>query len=135
MTNLAQTTTTEYPSATSTFYAACATANVVNSYDGFPLDRLAADWYSKNLTIIRSDWSEVTNATACCNRAATEPDAIFYKYDGLCEVFLADEPRYGYNASGKINVEVLYEPRERGWWGPTYGNGPRGSISFSSLWL
>lgn len=40
----------------------------------------------------------------------------------------------GYNAS-KIDVEVLYEPRERGYWGVTVGNGPRGSVSFSSLWV
>lgn len=130
-----QTTTTLYPSSTTTSYAACATNNIVDTYDGFPLDRLAADWYSKNLTIIRSDWSDITNATACCATAAAQPNAIFFKYDGICEVFVDDRIADWTNTSAKINVEVLYEPRERGWWGPTFGNGPRGSISFSSLWL
>ncbi|KAH6644771.1 hypothetical protein C7974DRAFT_408424 [Boeremia exigua] len=134
-TNTETTTTTEYPSSTTSVYAACATDNVVNSYNDYPLYRLADDWYSKNLTIIRSDWSEITNATACCGVAATEPNAIFFKYDGQCEVFLAEDVGYGHNASEKIDVEMLYEPRENGWWGPTVGNGPRGSISFSSLWL
>lgn len=99
------------------------------------MNNLADDWYSKNLTIIRSDWSEITNASACCANASQYSNAIFFKYDGTCEVFLDDHADFGYNASGKINVEVLYEPRERGWWGLTVGNGPRGSISFSSLWL
>jgi hypothetical protein len=100
------------------------------------LNNLAEDWYSKNstVTVIRSDWWEFQNATACCNNASQYSNAIFYKYDGTCEVFL-DDARTGYNASGKIDVEVWYEPRERGWWGLTVGNGPRGSISFSSLWL
>ncbi|KAJ8116894.1 hypothetical protein OPT61_g1783 [Boeremia exigua] len=134
-TNIKTITTTVYPSETTSVYAACATNNVIDSYNKFPLVRLASDWYSKNLTIIRSDWSDVTNATACCNTAAAEPNAIFFKYDGNCEVFLAGDAEYGVNASAKINVEVLYEPTERGWWGSSFGNGPRGSISFSSLWL
>lgn len=130
-----QTTTTEYPSKTTSVYAACATDNIIDTYKGFPLNNLADDWYNKNYTIIRSDWSESTNATSCCATAAKNPNAIFYKYDGLCEVFVDDQAADGYNASAKIDVQVLYEPRERGWWGPTVGNGPRGSISFASLWL
>ncbi|KAF1927073.1 uncharacterized protein M421DRAFT_181353 [Didymella exigua CBS 183.55] len=131
------TTTTEYPSSTTTEYAACATDNVIDTYEGFPLNNLAKDWYSKNstVTVIRSSWWEFQNVTACCNNASQYSNAIFYKYDGTCEVFLDDHTNTRYNASGKIDVEVWYEPRERGWWGPSVGNGPRGSISFSSLWL
>ncbi|KAF9695665.1 hypothetical protein EKO04_006574 [Ascochyta lentis] len=134
-TNVETTTTTDYPSSTTSVYAACATDNVVDTYKGWPLNSLADDWYSKNLTIIRLDWSDNTNATACCATAAANPNAIFFKYDGVCEVFVDDRTETGYNASAKIDVSVLYEPRERGWWGMTVGNGPRGSVSFSSLWV
>ncbi|KAF1348346.1 hypothetical protein EJ07DRAFT_160151 [Lizonia empirigonia] len=91
--------------------------------------------YETNYTVIRSDWSDVNNATACCDTAAANPDAIFFKYDGICEVFVDGRAAGGYNSSAKLDVLVLYEPRERGWWGLTVGNGPRGSINFSSLWL
>jgi len=133
--NQPQTTTTEFPSSTTTFYAACATNNIIDTYDKYPLDRLAADWHSKNLTILRSDRSEVTNATACCATAARNADTIFFKYDGICEVFIDDRVADWSDTSAKINVEVLFEPRERGWWGVAVGNGPRGKISFSSLWV
>lgn len=120
---------------TTTFYAACGTDNIVDTFDKYPLDRLADDWYSKNLTILRPDYLEVGNATACCNVAARNPDAIFFKYDGQCEVFVDDRVADWSNTSAKINVEVLFEPRERGWWGPSFGNGARGSVRFSSLWV
>ncbi|OSS48577.1 hypothetical protein B5807_07081 [Epicoccum nigrum] len=41
--NQPQTTTTEFPSSTTTFYAACATNNIIDTYNKYPLDRLAAD--------------------------------------------------------------------------------------------
>lgn len=126
-----------YPSSTTTEYAACATDNVIDTYKDFPLNNLAENWYNKNSTVkvIRSDWWEIQNATACCNNASQYSNAIFYKYDGACEVFLDIHADAGFNSSGKVDVEVWYEPRERGWWGPTVGNGPRGSVSFASLWL
>ncbi|CAO2655680.1 Nn.00g044830.m01.CDS01 [Neocucurbitaria sp. VM-36] len=134
-TNVATTTTTEYPDTVTSVYAGCATDNVVDSYKGWPLDRLADDWHSKNYTVISSGWDEIANETACCASAATNPNSIFFKYDGsTCEVFVDDDVSYGYNATTKIDVPVLYEPRDRGWYGLTVGNGPRGSISFSSLW-
>ena len=107
----------------------------MDTFDKYPLDRLADDWYSKNLTILRPDWSEVENATACCDVAARNADEIFFKYDGGCEVFVDDRVADWSNTSAKINVEVLLEPRERGWWGPSFGNGARGSVRFSSLWV
>ncbi|KAJ4346253.1 hypothetical protein N0V95_005569 [Ascochyta clinopodiicola] len=134
-TNVETTTTTEYPSSTTSVYAACATGNIVDTYNGWPLFGLAADWYSKNLTIIRTDWSDNANASSCCAAAAANPNAIFFKYSGVCEVFVDDHAEDGYNTSAKIDVSVLYEPRETGWWGLTVGNGPRGSVSFSSLWV
>ncbi|KZM26233.1 hypothetical protein ST47_g2621 [Ascochyta rabiei] len=134
-TNVETITTTDYPSSTTSVYAACATDNVVDTYSGWPLYSLADDWYSKNLTIIRSDWSDNTNATACCAMAAANPNAIFFKYSGVCEVFVDEYAATEYNASVKIDVPVLYEPRETGWWGLTVGNGPRGRVSFSSLWV
>ncbi|KAF2997840.1 hypothetical protein E8E13_001698 [Curvularia kusanoi] len=128
-------TTTEYPSSTTTLYAACATNNIIDTYNNFPIDRLADDWERKNLTIIRSSWSDITNATACCATAAQQPNAIFFTYNGQCEVFVDNGVANLANSSGQVNVEVLYEPRQRGWWSLTVGNGPKGRISFSSLWL
>jgi hypothetical protein len=77
----------------------------------------------------------MSNATDCCSRAAANPNSIFFKYDGICEVFVDDHAEAGgYNASAKIDVPVLYEPRDLGWWGLTVGNGAKGSVRFESLW-
>lgn len=73
---------------------------------------------------------------------------MFYTYDGSsCDVFVDGSEEWGGYSNGsysdggysdgevaKIDVPVWYEPRDRGWYGFTVGNGPRGRISFSSLW-
>jgi hypothetical protein len=132
---LSQATPTFYPSTRVASYAACAPDNIVNTYEGWPLNRLADDWYNKNYTIIRPEWTPNTNATDCCSTAAAYSNAIFFKYDGSCEVFVDDFSATKYNASSKYDVEVLYEPTQWVGWGLTVGNGPKGRISFSSLWV
>ncbi|KAJ4371293.1 hypothetical protein N0V83_004510 [Neocucurbitaria cava] len=119
-TSFATTTTTAYPNTTTSIYAACATSNIIDTYESWPLASLADDWSKKNYTLIHSDWNEISNETSCS-------EGGYNSYGG------------GYNNSDeaevpKINVPVWYEPRDRGWYGFTVGNGPRGRISFSSLW-
>ena len=105
---------------------------MVNSYKGFSQLSLADDWHNKNLTIISEG---LNNATACCASAASHSNAIFYKYDGWCEVFLDDRANSTSTSGAKRDVEVLYVPKDPDWYGGTYGNGPRGSIRFSSFWV
>ncbi|KAJ4313831.1 hypothetical protein N0V94_006746 [Neodidymelliopsis sp. IMI 364377] len=140
-------TTTVYPSTTSA-YAACATNNIIDSYNNFPLNALAATNYTVkqyNSYSWADDADSVYTAEDCCSRAAANPKAIFWRfapgYGSGCEIYLGSQCPNADGINGteggiRESVDVFYEPiADRGWWSSfTIGNGACGGVNFVSLW-
>ncbi|KAL6710332.1 hypothetical protein ACN47E_009278 [Coniothyrium glycines] len=142
------TTTVTDPSSTSTAYEACNSANRVDNVSGFPITQLDGKWwdYNNNATdfVLQSYYNYngiVDTAESCCNRAAENPNTIFYKYNsGSCDIYTGTKcPAAGSlsrNGTDKVEVNVYYEPIAvpAYYWSYTVGNGACGSVNILSAW-
>jgi hypothetical protein len=130
--------------------AACASANIVDSYDGHWL-RDPPSWFPDggNYTkqqIFSWDEGSVYSTETCCARAVVDPKTIFWRYTNDwsqgCEIWTGDAASCpaaaGVNGTSgsKVDVQVYYEPiADQGFWSSwDVGNGACGNVGFVSLW-
>ncbi|KAF3004190.1 hypothetical protein E8E13_006378 [Curvularia kusanoi] len=138
-------TETAFPSSTSV-QAACGSANIVDSYNGYMLHR-PLDWFPNNANYTKQEiwgWdpNPVNSAEECCARAVVDPKTIFWKWDYGCEIWKGDaascptEAGINGTSGGKIGVDVYYEPiSDQGYFSSfDVGNGACGDVGFVSLW-
>lgn len=144
-----QATETVYPSTTSVL-AACASANIVDSYDGYWL-REASSWFPDggNYTkeqIFSWEADSIDSTEACCAHAVVDPKTVFWRYTSDftqgCEIWKGDAATclaaVGVNGTSgsKVDVQVPYEPLDNQDYGSGWnvGNGACGNVGFVSLW-